>query len=97
MPHEELDQKAARGVDLQQLVDEAFILAQSEDMPSAIAKMQAACDCEGAKGSTHEMLAQLLLEGDRPQEAALAAQDALDLGDQVGLVTHERDGMHRFI
>lgn len=85
MPHEELDQKAARGGDLQQLVDEAFGLAHSGDILSAIARMQAACNCEGAKGSTHEMLAQLLLEGGRSKEAVLATQDALVLGDQVSL------------
>ncbi len=84
MPHEEPVQDPARIGALQRLVDEAFNLAQSGDMSSAITSMQAACDCEGAKGSTYEMLAQLLLEGDRPEEAVLAAQDALDLGDQVG-------------
>ena len=60
-------------------------LAHSGDILSAIARMQAACNCEGAKGSTHEMLAQLLLEGGRSKEAVLATQDALVLGDQVSL------------
>ena len=83
MPHEECDQKSDTGGALKQLIDEAFILARSGDMPSAITKMDAACRCDAARGSTYETLAQFLLEGDRPEDAILAAQNALDLGDQV--------------
>lgn len=91
MPHEELDQESARGGAHEQLIDEAFILAQCGDMPAAIATMEAACRCEDARDSTHEMLAQFFLEGDRPNDALLAAQHALFLGDQVSQLTESGD------
>ncbi len=83
MSHEENKQRSDRGGALEQLIDEAFTVARSGDMPSAISRMEAACRCDAARGSTYETLAQFLLEGDRPEDAILAAQNALDLGDQV--------------
>jgi predicted Zn-dependent protease len=66
-----------------QLVDKAFILAEDGDIPSAILQMEAACGRDSAKASMHEMLAQLLLEGNRPKDALQAAQTAVDLDGQV--------------
>ena len=68
---------------LRQLVDEAFTLAQSGDISSAIANLEAACRSDAAKGSTYEMLAQFFLEGDRPEDAVQAAQKAVDLDAQA--------------
>ena len=66
-----------------ELVDEAFTLAEHGDFPSAIIKMEAACACDSTKASMHEMLAQLLLEGNRPRDALREAQTAVDLDAQV--------------
>ena len=66
-----------------ELVDEAFTLAEHGNLPSAIIKMEAACALDSAKASMHEMLAQLLLEGDRPRDALQEAQAAVDLDAQV--------------
>lgn len=84
MPHEERGQKSAGESALENLTDEAFLLARSGDMPSAIARMEAACTCDAARSTTYEMLAQFLLEGERPKDALHAAQSALELDDQVG-------------
>ena len=83
MPHEEREQKSAGETALERLIDEAFLLAQAGNMPSAIAQMEAACTCNAARSATYEMLAQFLLEGDRPFDALHAAQNALELDDQV--------------
>ena len=79
MAHADSTQEVLLG----QLVDKAFTLAQSGDFSSAIANLEAACRSDAAKGSTHEMLAQFFLEGDRPHDAVQAAQKAVDLDDQV--------------
>ncbi|CAK0754517.1 hypothetical protein CVIRNUC_002304 [Coccomyxa viridis] len=64
------------------LVDAAFVMAESGDIPSAIRIMEAACRLDDANKEVQEMLAQLYLEGDRPDDAVKAAQKAVDLDDQ---------------
>ncbi len=66
------------------LVDAAFVMAESGDIPSAIRIMEAACRLDDANKEVQEMLAQLYLEGDRPDDAVKAAQKAVDLDDQAG-------------
>ena len=65
-------------------VDAAFVMAESGDIPSAIRVMEAACRLDDANKAVQEMLAQLYLDDDRPDDAVKAAQKAVDLDDQAG-------------
>ena len=65
------------------LVDAAFVMAESGDIPSAIRDMEAACRLDDANKASQEMLAQFYLEGDRPDDAVKAAQKAVDLDHQA--------------
>lgn len=79
MANTSLDEKSPLGMH----IDAAFSLAQSGNLPSAMESMEAACRLDTASSSTFEMLAQFLLEGDRPEDALQAAQVAADLNDRA--------------